>query len=51
VHAVLRELFAMRPMPVGIDADGAYFVTLPGRRGLRRDADDDDAGQEPDDAA
>jgi hypothetical protein len=48
VHAALRELAAIRPMPVGVDAEGAYFITLPGRRRLRADRDDDD---EPDDAA
>jgi hypothetical protein len=52
VHAALRELGAMRPMPVGVGADGAYFITLPGRRRLRRDVDwIDDAGEEPGDAA
>ena len=39
VHAALRELGAMRPKPVGVEADGAYFITLPGRRRLRRDVD------------
>jgi hypothetical protein len=55
VHAALRELVAMRPMPVGVDAEGQYFVTPPGRRRLRpyaeRGVDDDDDGDEPDDAA
>jgi len=52
VHIVLRELLTMRPMPVGVDADGQYFITPPGRRRLRPrhvDGDDDD-GDEPDDA-
>jgi hypothetical protein len=51
VHAVLRELLTMRPMPVGVDADGQYFITLPGRRRLQPHEDDDDDGDEPDDAA
>jgi hypothetical protein len=52
VDAALRQLVTMRPMPVGVDADGAYFITLPGRRRLRRDVDwIHDAGEEPDDAA
>jgi hypothetical protein len=38
-------------MPVGVDADGAYFITLPGRRRLRADRDDAADGDEPDDAA
>jgi hypothetical protein len=50
VHAAL-----MRPMPIGCDAEGAYFITLPGRRRLRPfrrgGGDDDDAGDEPDDDA
>jgi hypothetical protein len=55
VQAALSELVRMRPMPIGIDVDGAYFITLPGRRRLRpyaeRGVDDDDDGDEPDDAA
>jgi hypothetical protein len=55
VDAALRELVTMRPMPVGVDADGAYFITLPGRRRLRpsqrADRDVDDDGDEPDDGA
>jgi hypothetical protein len=35
VHAALSELVRMRPMPIGIDVDGAYFITPPGRRRLR----------------
>jgi len=54
VCAALHALTAIRPMPVGVDAERCYFITLPGRRRLRphvdRDADDDDDG-EPDDAA
>jgi len=55
VCAALHALIAIRPMPVGVDAEGQYFITLPGRRRLRpdtdRDADDDDAADadEPDD--
>jgi hypothetical protein len=49
VHAALRELVAMRPMPVGIEADGAYFITLPGQRRLRPLRSRD--GDEPNDAA
>jgi hypothetical protein len=45
----------MRPMPIGCDAEGAYFITLPGRRRLRPfrrgGGDDDDAGDEQDDDA
>jgi hypothetical protein len=55
VHTALSELVRMRPVPIGIDADGAYFIALPGRRWLRpyaeRGVDDDDDGDEPDDAA
>jgi hypothetical protein len=55
VHAALSELVRMRPMPIGIDVDGAYFITLPSRRRLHpyaeRGVDDDDDGDEPDDAA
>jgi hypothetical protein len=51
VDAALRELVTMRPMPVGVDADGAYFITLPGRRRLRADRDDAADGDEPDDDA
>jgi hypothetical protein len=57
VHAALRELLTMRPMPVGVDADGQYFITLPGRRRLRPrgdrgdDVDDGDDGDGPDAAA
>jgi hypothetical protein len=51
VHIALRELVAMRPMPVGIESDGAYFIKLPGRRRLRpfhRGSDDNDGGEEGD---
>ena len=56
VDSALRDLVAMWPMPIGVDAEGCYFITLPGRRRLRplrradRDADND-GGDEPDDAA
>jgi hypothetical protein len=53
VCAALHALTAIRPMPVGVDAYGQYFITPPGRLRLRppveRDVDDD--GDEPNDAA
>jgi len=54
VCAALHALTVIRPMPVGVEADGAYFITLPGRRRLRPHTDrdvDDDADEEPDDVA
>jgi hypothetical protein len=56
VCAALHALTAIRPMPVGVDAYGQFFITPPGRRRLRphgeRDVDDDDDDDdEPDDAA
>ena len=55
MHAALTALVQMRPMPIGCDTEGAYFITLPGRRRLRpfrRDGDDDnDAGDGPNDDA
>lgn len=55
VHAALTALVQMRSTPIGCDAEGAYFITLPGRRRLRPfrrgGGDDDDAGDEPDDDA
>ena len=56
VCAALHALTAIRPMPVDVEADGSYFITLPGRRRLQphveRDVDDDDDdGDEPPDAA
>jgi hypothetical protein len=45
--AALHALTAIRPMPVGVDAYGQYFITLPGRR--RTGSDDDDDGDEPND--
>jgi len=45
VCTALHALTAIRPMPIGVDAEGQYFITLPGRRRLRphleRDVDDD----------
>jgi hypothetical protein len=48
-----QALTSIRPMPVGVDAYGQYFITLPGRRRLwphtDRDADDGDDNGEGED--
>ena len=52
VAAALLALAAIRPMPIGCDAEGAYFITRPGRRRLQpfrragRDDDDDSDGRD-----
>jgi len=54
VCAALHALTVIRPMPVGVDAEGQFFITLPGRRRLRPHVEHDvgdDGDDEPDDAA
>jgi hypothetical protein len=50
VSAALLALTAIRPMPIGCDAEGGYVITSAGRRRLRprRDRGDVDDGDDAD---